>query len=124
MIPFLFRKKIKVLQGLVLPSMSQETKEKKEKPDLAEDMKQALIQLMKGHVGTCLVISSYKIASVLKDRFGTDVNVSKVGRFLAKFAKENELERLDTNVPKFKIDRDKFDSISFDFPKKGKGVSK
>ena len=86
----------------------------------AEELKEAIRQLMKGHVGSSLVISSYKVASVLKDRFGTDVNMSKVGRFISKFAKENELERLDTNVPKFKIDREKFDSIKFDEESKPK----
>ena len=74
----------------------------------------AIAQLMKGHVGSCLVLSSYKLASVLKDRFGTDVNITKVGRFLSKFARVNELERLGTNVPKFKLDRARFDQVTFD----------
>ena len=68
---------------------------------------------MKRQIGNCLVLSSYKVASVLKDKFGTDVNVSKVGRFISKFAKMNDLERLSTNVPKFKIEKDKFNKLQF-----------
>ena len=92
----------------------------------SEELKEAIRLLMKGHVGSSLVISSYKVASVLKDRFGTDINMSKIGRFISKFAKENDLERLDTNVPKFKIDREKFDSIKFeeDERKRKKGGKK
>lgn len=68
---------------------------------------------MKRQIGNCLVLSSYKVASVLKDKFGTDVNVSKVGRFISKFAKMNDLERLSTNVPKFKIEKEKFNKLQF-----------
>lgn len=95
------------------------------KDELEFNVITAIGQLMKGHVGSCLVLSSYKLASVLKDRFGTDVNITKIGRFLSKFAKVNELERLDTNVPKFKLDRDRFDQVTFDLdgprPRRKKG---
>ena len=77
----------------------------KENDSFAENLKRAIAHLMKGHVGTCLVLSSYKVAAVLKENFGTDVNISKVGRFISRFAKVNNLERLGTNVPKFKIER-------------------
>ncbi|MFX0100598.1 MAG: hypothetical protein ACFFCS_13570 [Candidatus Hodarchaeota archaeon] len=86
-------------------------------PDFLENVKQAIKYLMKRQIGNCLVLSSYKVASVLKEKFGTDVNVSKVGRFISKFAKFNELERLGTNVPKFKIDKSKFNKLDFDLRK-------
>jgi hypothetical protein len=89
----------------------------KENDSFAENLKRAIAHLMKGHVGTCLVLSSYKVAAVLKENFGTDVNISKVGRFISRFAKVNNLERLGTNVPKFKIERTQFDKITFDMPK-------
>jgi hypothetical protein len=89
----------------------------KENDSFAENLKRAIAHLMKGHVGTCLVLSSYKVAAVLKENFGTDVNISKVGRFISRFAKVNNLERLGTNVPKFKIERANFDKITFDMPK-------
>ena len=89
----------------------------KEEDSFAENLKRAIYHLMKGHVGTCLVLSSYKVAAVLKENFGTDVNISKVGRFISRFAKANNLERLDTNVPKFKLDRKDFDKVKFDLPK-------
>nr|MDO8087516.1 hypothetical protein [Candidatus Sigynarchaeum springense] len=89
----------------------------KEDDSFAENLKRAIAHLMKGHVGTCLVLSSYKVAAVLKENFGTDVNISKVGRFISRFAKANNLERLDTNVPKFKLERKDFDKIKFDLPK-------
>jgi hypothetical protein len=84
-----------------------------------ENLKRAIFFLMRGHVGTCLVLSSYKVAAVLKENFGTDVNISKVGRFISRFAKVNNLERLGTNVPKFKIERDDFDKLVFDKTKIG-----
>ncbi|NMC05357.1 MAG: hypothetical protein GYA24_09105 [Candidatus Lokiarchaeota archaeon] len=89
----------------------------KQDDSFSENLKHAIAYLMKGHVGTCLVLSSYKVAAVLKENFGTDVNISKVGRFISRFAKINNLERLGTNVPKFKIVRDQFDKITFDIPK-------
>ncbi len=89
----------------------------KEDDSFAENLKLAISHLMKGHVGTCLVLSSYKVAAVLKENFGTDVNISKVGRFISRFAKANNLERLSTNVPKFKLERAKFDKVTFDLPK-------
>ncbi|MHA1793618.1 MAG: hypothetical protein ACTSVI_13315 [Promethearchaeota archaeon] len=88
--------------------------------DFIEDVKQAIKYLVNRQIGTCLVLSSYKISSVLKDKFGTDVNISKIGRFLSLFAKVNKLERLPTKVPKFKIDKARFDSLNFDDLKKGK----
>lgn len=93
-------------------------------PDQQENFKEniinALAVLMKGHVGTCIVLSSYKVASVLKDKFGTDVNISKVGRFISKFAKQNDLERLNTNIPKFKMTKDQFDKIQADLKERKK----
>jgi hypothetical protein len=89
----------------------------KQEDSFSENLKRAIAHLMKGHVGTCLVLSSYKVAAVLKENFGTDVNISKVGRFISRFAKVNNLERLGTNVPKFKIEREQFDKITFDMPK-------
>ncbi|MHA1370542.1 MAG: hypothetical protein ACTSRA_12620 [Promethearchaeota archaeon] len=83
--------------------------------EFIENIKKAIHYLMNRQLGSCLVLSSYKVASVLKDRFGTDVNISKLGRFISKFAKENNLERLSTNVPKFKIEKSKFSEIKFDF---------
>lgn len=85
-----------------------------------ENVKQSIKHLMAGQIGDSLVLSSYKIASVLKDKFGTDVNISKLGRFLSKFAKVNRLERLGTNVPKFKLTRDQFSEISFEVDKGAK----
>ena len=82
--------------------------------DFIENVKQAIKYLVNRQIGTCLVLSSYKVSSVLKDKFGTDVNISKIGRFLSHFAKINDLERLPTKVPKFKINKERFNSLKFD----------
>lgn len=88
------------------------------KSEFVENVKKAIQYLLKRQIGNCLVLSSYKVSSVLKDRFGTDINISKVGRFISKFAKVNKLERLTTNVPKFKIEKKQFNRLNFDIVKK------
>ncbi|MHA1683627.1 MAG: hypothetical protein ACTSUE_21995 [Promethearchaeota archaeon] len=86
--------------------------------EFVENVKLAIQYLLKRQIGNCLVLSSYKVSSVLKDKFGTDVNISKVGRFISKFAKFNKLERLKTNVPKFKIDKDNFNKLKYNISDK------
>ena len=60
-----------------------------------------------------VVLSSYKINSVLKENFGVDIKVDKIGRLLSNVAKRNQLKRLNTKIPKYKLQISKFSSLKF-----------
>lgn len=60
-----------------------------------------------------VVLSSYKINSVLKENFGVDIKVDKIGRLLSNVAKRNKLKRLNTKIPKYKLNISKFSSLKF-----------
>jgi hypothetical protein len=60
-----------------------------------------------------VVLSSYKINSVLKENFGVDIKVDKIGRLLSNVAKRNKLKRLSTKIPKYKLNISKFSSLKF-----------
>lgn len=60
-----------------------------------------------------VVLSSYKINSVLKENFGVDIKIDKIGRLLSNVAKRNELKRLNTKIPKYKLQISKFSTLKF-----------
>jgi len=60
-----------------------------------------------------IVLSSYKINSVLKENFGVDIKVDKIGRILSNVAKRNQLKRLNTKIPKYKLNISKFSTLKF-----------
>ncbi|MBN2155985.1 MAG: hypothetical protein JW776_08080 [Candidatus Lokiarchaeota archaeon] len=75
---------------------------KKEKP-LREFLVEAIDFLVDKQVSETLILSSYKINTVFKTNFGVTFRVDRIGRALSRFAKKNKLERLDTNIPKYKL---------------------
>ena len=62
-------------------------------------IKKAIELLAEKNVSQTVILSSYKINSVLKESFGIDIKVDKIGRVLSRLAKLNELKRLNTNIP-------------------------
>ena len=60
-----------------------------------------------------VILSSYKINSVLKENFGVDIKVDKIGRLLSNIAKRNKLNRLSTKIPKYKLNISKFSTLKF-----------
>jgi len=60
-----------------------------------------------------VVLSSYKINSVLKENFGVDIKVDRIGRLLSNVAKRNKLKRLNTKIPKYKLQISKFSTLKF-----------
>ena len=60
-----------------------------------------------------VILSSYKINSVLKENFGVDIKVDKIGRLLSNVAKRNSLKRLSTKIPKYKLNISKFSTLKF-----------
>src|SRR4030042_135172 len=78
-----------------------------EKLDLKESVKKAITLLVQKQISRTIILSSYKINTVLKTNYGINVRVDKVGRILSQVAKRNNLPRLPTNIPKYKLDLDK-----------------
>jgi len=80
--------------------MSQNTDTKENLINLVKD---AIALLCEKNISEVVILSSYKISSVLNDNYGVDIRVDKIGRLLSRVAKNNKLKRLKTNIPKYKL---------------------
>ncbi len=76
-------------------------------------VRKAIILLCEKNISKVVILSSYKINSVLRENFGINIKVDKVGRILGKIAKLNQLKRLSTNIPKYKLHISKLSSLQF-----------
>lgn len=74
-----------------------------EKEKLLPLIKQAIEMLCEKNLSDVVILSSYKINSVLKDNYGVNIKIDKIGRALSNLAKRNQLKRLSTNIPKYKL---------------------
>ncbi|KKN14219.1 hypothetical protein LCGC14_0998350 [marine sediment metagenome] len=83
------------------------------KETLISLVRRAIELLCKKNLSEVVVLSSYKINSVLKDNFGVNIKVDKIGRILSRVATLNKLKRLNTNIPKYKLRISKFSSLQF-----------
>jgi hypothetical protein len=78
-------------------------RDKPDKETLIKLVKQGIEMLAEKNLSSVLVLSSYKINSVLKDNYGVDIKVDRIGRILSNVAKNNKLKRLSTQIPKYKL---------------------
>lgn len=76
-------------------------------------VKKAIELLAEKNISQTVILSSYKINSVLKESFGINIKVDKIGKILSKIAKLNELKRLNTNIPKYKLQISKVSNLKF-----------
>ena len=76
---------------------------KQDREKVVSLVKQAIEMLCEKNISNVVILSSYKINSVLKENFGINVRVDKIGRILSNVAKRNDLKRLKTNIPKYKL---------------------
>ncbi len=90
-----------------------EKKQLQNRETLIHLVKRAIELLCEKNISSIVVLSSYKINSVLRESFGIDIKVDKIGRVLSKIAKLNELKRLSTNIPKYKLQISKVSSLKF-----------
>jgi hypothetical protein len=67
--------------------------------------------LLEGQVSDTLILSSHKINTVLTQKLGVNLKIDRIGRYLAKFARENKLKRLSTKIPKYEIKRDFLEKV-------------
>ena len=62
------------------------------KEKLADFVKQAINLLLEGQVSDTLILSSYKINTILKHKLGKNFKIDRVGRALARIAKQKKLK--------------------------------
>ena len=74
-----------------------------EKEKLLQLIKKAIELLCEKNISEVVILSSYKINSVLRDIYGINIKIDKIGRALSNVAKRNQLKRLSTNIPKYKL---------------------
>lgn len=84
-----------------------------ENPPLKDYVRKAIELLCNKNYSDVVVLSSYKINSIIKEYFGVNVKVDRIGRVLSKIAKMNKLKRLQTNIPKYQIRISKFYKLKF-----------
>ncbi|MHA1689130.1 MAG: hypothetical protein ACTSUN_07315 [Promethearchaeota archaeon] len=85
----------------------------KEKENLLELIKKAIEYLAENNISDVVILSSYKIASVLKENYGVDIKIDRIGRILSNVAKNNQLKRLQTNIPKYQLYKQKLNTLQY-----------
>ncbi len=83
------------------------------KENLIGYVKRAIELLCEKNISRVVILSSYKINSILKENFGVNIKVDRIGRLLGKIAKLNQLKRLSTNIPKYKLAVSRVSSLQF-----------
>lgn len=86
---------------------------KQDREKVVSLVKQAIEMLCEKNISNVVILSSYKINSVLKENFGINVRVDKIGRILSNVAKRNDLKRLKTNIPKYKLQISMVSNLEF-----------
>lgn len=87
--------------------------EKPDKETLINLVKQGIEMLAEKNISSMLILSSYKINSILKDNYGVDIKVDRIGRILSSVAKKNHLKRLSTQIPKYKLQISKVSGLQY-----------
>lgn len=84
-----------------------------EKEKLIRLIEKAIALLCEKNLSDVVILSSYKINSVLKDNYGVNIKVDKIGRMLSNLAKRNQLKRLNTSIPKYRLNIHNFSNLNF-----------
>jgi len=84
-----------------------------EKEKLILLIKKAIELLCEKNISDVVILSSYKINSVLKELYGLNIKVDRIGRILSNIAKRNKLKRLSTSIPKYKLKISNFTKLKF-----------
>jgi len=75
---------------------------------ILEFVKRAINLLLDNQISDTLILSSHKINSVLKDKCGVNFKIDRIGRALSKIAKQQQLKRISTRIPKYELKPSKF----------------
>jgi len=84
-----------------------------DKEALIKLVKQAIEMLCEKNISSVVILSSYKLNSILKDNFAIDIRVDRIGRVLSSVAKRNQLKKLSTRIPKYKLQVSKVSSLKY-----------
>lgn len=76
--------------------------------EILRNVCRAINLLMENQISDTIILSSYKISTVMKNYFGTEYKTELIGRKLAKLAKQNNLQRLTTRIPKYELHKSNF----------------
>ncbi len=88
-------------------------KQNLEKEKLVLLIKKAIELLCEKNISEVVILSSYKINSVLKEQYGLNIKVDRIGRILSNIAKRNHLKRLSTSIPKYKLKISNFTKLKY-----------
>lgn len=88
-------------------------KQNLEKEKLVLLIKKAIELLCEKNISDVVILSSYKINSVLKEQYGLNIKVDRIGRILSNIAKRNQLKRLSTSIPKYKLKISNITNLKF-----------
>ncbi|MHA1985302.1 MAG: hypothetical protein ACW98D_01565 [Promethearchaeota archaeon] len=83
------------------------------KENLIGLVKRAIEILCEKNISSVVILSSYKINSILKEHYGANIKVDRIGRVLSRVAKLNQLKRLSTNIPKYKLSVARVSDLQF-----------
>jgi hypothetical protein len=82
---------------------------KKANSEVLEPMiHRAITHLIQNQVSDTLILSSYKLNTVMKNYLGQEFKVEQIGRHLARIAKQHKLKKLGTKIPKYELKKNKF----------------
>ncbi len=84
-----------------------------EKEKMVLLIKKGIELLCEKNISDVVILSSYKINSVLKDNYGVNIKIDRIGRILSTIAKRNELKRLSTNIPKYRLQISMLPTLKF-----------
>ena len=84
-----------------------------DKEALIKLVKQAIEMLCEKNISSVVILSSYKLNSILKDNFAVDIRVDRIGRVLSNVAKRNQLKKLSTRIPKYQLQISKVSSLKY-----------
>ncbi len=87
--------------------------DKPDKETLIKLVKQGIEMLADRNISSIVILSSYKINSVLKDNYGVDIKVDRIGRILSIVAKNNQVKRLTTQIPKYQLQSSKVGRLQY-----------
>ncbi len=90
-----------------------EKKRIENKETLISLVRRAIELLCEKNISRMVILSSYKINSVIRENWGVNLKVDRIGRILSKIAKMNNLKRLSTNIPKYRLNISKVSSLQF-----------
>ena len=79
------------------------TKPTKNEETLFDWVVKSIDLLVHNSISDTIILSSYKLNSVLKNTYGVNIRIDKIGRTLSKWATAKKLKRLTTNIPKYQL---------------------